>query len=125
MLTLPLAAVPSQNFAAALEGQAVSFSLYLLGAGAAAALFLDLIVNGSPVFTARQARAYGALPSTTAPFMLAGRHYLGFQGDLLFLDTQANANVPAEDPVFTGLGTRWLLLYFSEADLQAAGLVGG
>lgn len=126
MLTLPLAAVPSQNFAAALAGQAVSINLYLLGAGAAAALFLDLIANGVPIFTARQARAYGALPSTTAPFMLAGRHYLGFQGDLLFLDTQANgSNVPPEDPRFSGLGTRWLLLYFSQADLQAAGLVGG
>jgi hypothetical protein len=123
MLTLPLAAVPSQNFAVALAGQPVAMNLYQLGAGLAAALYLDLILNGAPIFTARVCRGYGAQPATTAPFMLAGRHYLGFSGDLLFVDTQATANNPAADPVYTGLGARWLLLYFTAADLQAAGLI--
>lgn len=86
-------------------------------------MYLDLISNGSPIFTTRIARAFGALPDTTAPFMLAGRHYLGFQGDLVFIDTQASALVPTEDPQAAGLGTRWQLLYFSVADLQAAGLI--
>jgi len=123
MQVVPLAAVPSQTFAAVLGGQAVQFALYLLGAGAAAALYLDVISNNTPIFTAREVRAYGALPDTVAPFMLSGRHYLGFEGDLLFLDTQAGPNVPTADPVPAGLGTRWQLLYFSPADLEAAGLV--
>lgn len=122
MQIVPLAPVPSQQFSAVLGGQAVNFALYLLGAGAAAALYLDLFANGGPIFTAREARAYGALPNTVAPFMLAGRHYLGFQGDLLFLDTQAGPNVPTLDPVPSGLGARWQLMYFSQADLHAAGL---
>lgn len=123
MQVVPLAPVPSQNFAVALAGQAVAISLYLLGAGAAAALYMDLTLNGSPIFTGRAARAYGGLPNTVARFMLASKHYLGFAGDLLFIDTQASPTVPTADPLPSGLGSRWQLLYFSEADLQAAGLV--
>lgn len=123
MQIVPLAAVPNQNFSAVLGGQAVQFALYLLGAGAAAALYLDVISNGAPILTAREVRAYGGLPNTVARFMLAGRHYLGFEGDLLFLDTQAGPTVPTLDPVPAGLGSRWQLMYFSQADLEAAGLV--
>ena len=123
MQVVPLAAVPSQNFAINLAGQAVAISLYLLGAGAAAALYMDLLLNGSPVFTARAARAYGGLPNTVARFMLDSKHYLGFLGDLIFIDTQASPTVPTEDPMPSGLGTRWQLLYVSESDLEGAGLV--
>lgn len=123
MQVLPLAAVPSQTFAAVLGGQAVQFALYLLGAGAAAALYLDLISNGNTIFTAREVRAYGGMPNSVAAFMLAGRHYLGFEGDLLFLDTQAGPTLPTADPLPAGLGARWQLMYFSAADLEAAGLV--
>jgi len=123
MQVVPLAAVPSQNFAINLAGQAVAISLYLLGAGAAAALYMDLLLNGSPVFSARAVRSFGGLPNTVARFMLADKHYLGFLGDLLFIDTQASPTVPTADPLPSGLGARWRLLYFSEADLQASGLV--
>jgi hypothetical protein len=123
MLILPLAAVPSQNFAVALDGQAVSISVYQLGAALAAALYMDLISNGSPIFTARICRGYGALPDTTAPFMLSGAHYLGFEGDFVWLDTQASSTVPTEDPQYLGLGGRWQLLYLEQADLETAGLV--
>ena len=122
MLILPLAAVPSQTFSAALDGQAVSFSRSPLGVGAAAALFLDLASNGVPILTARQCRAYGGLPNTRARFMLTGRRYLGFPGDLVFLDTQATATNPTQDPQASGLGARWQLMYFTAADLAAAGL---
>ena len=43
--------------------------------------------------------------------------YLGFSGDLAFVDTQGSS-----DPVYTGLGTRWQLLYFAPADLALLGL---
>jgi len=125
MQTLPLAAVPSQNFGAALDGQAVSVNLYQLGVGAAAALYMDLTANGEVIFSARTCRSYAALPGNAAPFMLSAAHYLGFEGDFLFLDTQASPTVPVADPQFAGLGTRWQLLYLSQADLQGAGLVGG
>ena len=122
MLILPLSAVPSQTFSAALDGQAVSLALYQLGAGMAAAMFLDVVSDGAPIITAKQCRAYGGLPNTRARFMLTGRRYLGFSGDFLFLDTQASAANPTQDPLPFGLGTRWKLMYVEAADLAAAGL---
>lgn len=123
MQTIPLAAVASQTFSVVLGGQAVAIALYVLGAGAAAALYMDLVSNGTTVFTGRIARAFSGLPDNTAPFMLNGANYLGFQGDLLFIDTQATQTNPVQDPQPSGLGTRWQLMYFSVADLEAAGLV--
>jgi hypothetical protein len=123
VLTLPLAVVPSQNFSAALGGQAVQINVYQLGVGAAASLYMDLVSDNEVIFTARICRGYGAQPDTVAPFMLQGRAYLGFEGDFVWLDTQATANNPAADPVYTGLGSRWQLLYLEQADLIAAGLV--
>ncbi len=32
--------------------------------------------------------------------------YLGFTGDLTFMDTEGG-----DDPYYTGLGSRWLLVY--------------
>ncbi len=123
MQTIPLAAVPAQNFSVTLGGQAVEIALYLLGAGAAAALYMDLVANGAAVFTGRIVRAFPPLPENTPPFMTVGAHYLGFEGDFLFIDTQATALIPPADPLPAGLGTRWVLVYFTLADLEAAGLV--
>ena len=123
MQTIPLAAVPSQRFSLTLGGQAVQCAIYLLGAGIAAALYMDLISNGQTIFTARIVRAYSALLNNTPTFMTVGAHYLGFDGDLLFIDTQATPTSQAEDPIPDGLGTRWQLMYLSLADLEAAGLV--
>jgi hypothetical protein len=125
MQTLPMAAVPSQNFSAALNGQAVTINLYQLGALAAAALYMDLIANGAVIFTGRICRAYGGEPGTVAPFMLSGAYYRGFEGDFVFLDTQSSANVPTADPQYAGLGNRWQLIYLSPADLEAGGLGHG
>ena len=123
MQLIPISAVPSQTFSASLDGQAASFALYQLGAGEAGEMFMDLTSNGVSIFSAKQCRAYGGLPNTRARFMLTGRRYLGFLGDLLFLDTQATALNPTEDPQASGLGARWQLMYFTEADLEDAGLV--
>jgi hypothetical protein len=38
--------------------------------------------------------------------------YLGFIGDLSFTDTQGTS-----DPVYTGLGSRFVLLYLEASDL--------
>jgi hypothetical protein len=122
MQIVRLAAVPSQNFSATLGGQAVSINVYQLGYGAAAALYMDLISDGEPIFTARICRGYGAQPNTSPPYMCSAAHYEGFEGDFLWLDTQATTQNPAADPVYTGLGARWLLQYLSSADLEGAGL---
>ena len=41
--------------------------------------------------------------------------YLGFIGDLAFVDTQGT-----DDPVYTGFGGRFAFVYYSPADLQGA-----
>jgi len=43
--------------------------------------------------------------------------YLGFVGDLAFVDTQAGAD-GGSDPIYTGLGSRFQLLYLETADLS-------
>ena len=123
MQTVPLAAVPSQNLSIALGGQAVQMSLYQRGTNGAAALYLDLIANNAPILTGRIVRSYGGQPNTRAAFMMVGRRYQPFVGDLLFIDTQASESNPTQDPQPSGLDARWQLLYFSESDLQGAGLV--
>ena len=123
MQTIPLSAVPSQNLAITLDGQAAQISLYQRGTNGAANMYLDLIVNGNPILTGRIVRAYGGLPNTRAAFMMVGRRYQPFVGDLLFVDTQATESNPTQDPQPSGLGARWQLLYLSESDLQGAGLV--
>lgn len=123
MQAVPLAAVPSQTLLATLSGQSAQINLYQLGADAAAAMYMDLVSNGVQILTCRKCKSYGNMPNTRAPFMLVGRHYLGFQGDLLFLDTQASTSNPTAPPQFAGLNARWQLLYFTVADLQGAGLL--
>lgn len=123
MQTIPLIAVPSQSLSVTLDGQDAQISLYQRGSGDAANLYLDLTANGNPILTGRLARAYGGLPATSPAFMMVGRRYQPFTGDLLFVDTQATDTNPTQDPQASGLGARWQLLYFSQADLQGAGLV--
>lgn len=45
--------------------------------------------------------------------------YLGFQGDFAFRDTQGDT-----DPYYTGLGTRYRLLYLTPDDLASLGFTG-
>jgi hypothetical protein len=49
--------------------------------------------------------------------LLINRQYLGFVGDFMFVDTQPPAGTLGEDPQYTGLGTRWQLVYLEAADL--------
>lgn len=119
MQNVALNAVASQNFAITLDDQACEFSLYQRGYDGAAALYLDLIANGSPILTGRLVRSYGAIPDTRAPLLLTGRRYLGFAGDLVMIDTQALATGVTEDPQPGGLGARWQLLYLEPADLES------
>ncbi len=101
MMTIPLQPKPSQSFRATLNGQVCSFRIYTLSTG----LYLDLDVLNVPILQAQLCvdRAY-----------LVRDVYLGFIGDLAFVDTQTET-----DPVYTGLGTQYQLIYFAPADLPA------
>lgn len=114
MQLVPLTAVPSQLVQAVLNGQSVSLSIYQLGMAPATDLYCDLTSNGTPIVNCRKCRAFSGSPTEAAPFLLLDAGYWGFQGDFLFIDSEGD-----EDPQYSGLGSRWQLIYYSPADLAA------
>lgn len=100
MLQVPLNAVPSQTFGIVLAGQNCQMAVYQKTTG----LYLDLIVNGTPILN--------TMRCVEGARLLLDRQYLGVIGDFGFIDTQGNS-----DPDYTGLGSRWQLLYLEASDL--------
>lgn len=100
MQTVPLSGVPSQTLQIVLAQQNCQIAVYQKGAH----IYLDLSVDGTPILNCRQCVDQGRL--------LLGRQYLGFVGDLMFDDTQGS-----DDPEYTGLGSRWILVYLEATDL--------
>lgn len=102
MLIVPTQSVPNQNFSVTLDGQQVTVNLQQTDYG----LFASFLLTNVPLVT-------GVLCINQEP--LVQEAYLGFSGELQFVDTQGT-----DDPVYTGLGTRWQLVYLEPADLAAA-----
>jgi len=97
MLTIPLAATPSQRLSVALAQQSCGLAVYQKHTG----LYLDLYVAGRPIMAGVVCRNL---------VYLVRAAYLGFVGDLAFVDTAGD-----NDPECSGLGTRWQLLYIDAA----------
>ncbi len=91
---IPLAALTSQTVNVSLNGQDCAISVYQLFTG----LYVDLIANGTTIFTCRLA--------TDRTNLARNQAYMGFQGQLFFLDMNGT-----DDPVYTDIGTRFILLY--------------
>lgn len=101
MLTLPIADTYAQTFNATLDGQACIISLYQKSTG----MFLDLTLAGTTICT-------GAICQNLNRIVRA--NYLGFIGDLCFIDTQGS-----QDPTSPGLGSRYALVYLEAADVAS------
>ncbi len=101
-LIVPLQAVPNQTLQCQLGGQACTLDVVQNAYG----LFMTVAVAGVAV-------ASGVICLNLNRIVRFA--YLGFVGDFVFADTQGT-----EDPVYTGLGARWQLLYLEAADLPAA-----
>jgi hypothetical protein len=99
MQTVPVQAVPNQTLQAQLGGQACTVNVYQLDYG----LFMDVLVNGAPVVLGTVCENLNRIVRSL---------YLGFAGDFMWVDTQGSS-----DPVFTGLGSRFELVYLEVADL--------
>jgi len=108
MLIVRLQPVPSQTLSIVLDNQACQINLYQKATG----LFFDLIVNG-----AAQPTVSGVICENGNS--LVKYAYLGFNGDLLFVDT-VDLTTPS-DPFYTGLGSRYQMVYYDAADIAAAG----
>ncbi|AET91664.1 hypothetical protein BYI23_B010570 [Burkholderia sp. YI23] len=92
-LTIPLAATPSQRLSVALAQPSCGLAVYRKRTG----LYLDLFVAGKLIMAGVLCRSLVYLVRET---------YLGFVGDLAFVDSAGD-----DDLQYSGLGTRWRLLY--------------
>jgi hypothetical protein len=107
MQIVPLQAVPSQSVKTTLDGQVVQLDVYQLRYG----MFMNVTVNG--------VLEIGAVICENLNRIIRSVYLnqeAGFAGDFVFNDTQG-----ATDPVYTGLGTQYQLLYLSPDDLASLG----
>lgn len=99
MQVVPISATPSQTVSVSLGGQACSLKISQKSTG----VFMDVYVNEvliiGGVICENKNRIVHSL-------------YLGFIGDLAFFDTQGT-----DDPDYTGMGTRWILIYLAPGDI--------
>lgn len=98
MQLIPIQPVPSQQLQVVLANQNCQISIYQKPQG----IFVDLISNGVTISTAVIAQDANPLCPIS---------YTGFQGNIVFTDTQGNS-----DPVYTGLGSRYQLVYLTAAE---------
>jgi hypothetical protein len=92
-LSIPLQAVPNQSLTVNLDGQEVGIDLRTLNSG----LYMSISLSGTVFLSS-------IIVMTNA--QLINQTYYGFSGQLMMIDTQGTG-----DPDYTGLGTRWLLIY--------------
>jgi hypothetical protein len=99
MLRIPLTPDPSLTFSVTLGGQTCKVELAQRLTG----VYMDLYVGDQPI-------VQGAVCLDRVRIVRYG--YLGFVGDLAFIDTQGT-----NDPHFSGFGGRFTLVYLEAADL--------
>ena len=100
---IPLQSVASQSVAVALSGQNVRLNVYQKGD----AVYVDVFLDGGLTLV------IGGVIGLHANLIVRDL-YLGFQGDLAFFDTQGT-----DEPQFTGLGSRFQLVYILPSELPA------
>lgn len=99
MMQVPLTAVPSQTLAITLAQQSAQIAVRQIGGN----LYFDLQLNTGYIVRTRICRDRQRL--------LVDAGYRGFVGDFFFQDTQGT-----DDPQYTGLGSRWVLLYLEAGE---------
>jgi hypothetical protein len=92
---IPITAVPSQNFTILLGTQNCALNIYQLSTG----LYCDIVADQNTIVTAMICLNLVGLVREA---------YLGFSGQLFFYDTEGT-----DDPYYTGLGSRFQLVYQS------------
>lgn len=109
MQIVPLSPIPSQILRAGLSNQQTTLTVYQKATG----LFIDVAVSDAPIVTGTACLDRKYIIRNT---------YLGFIGDLAFIDMNGIANLALrEDPTYTGLGSRFLLCYLTPADIAVFG----
>lgn len=101
MQAIPLNAIPNQTLTVGLDGQACQIDVFQKEGK----VFVNLYVNDREV-------VLGVLAENRNRIVRDA--YLGFSGDLAFIDTQG-----ADDPNYLGLGARFVLFYMTAAEVAA------
>lgn len=96
MMRVPLQPVPNQTLAVTLARQPAQIALRQNGDN----VYFTLLLNGTPIVRTRIVRNQQRL--------LLDAGYRGFKGDFVFNDMQGT-----DDPVYTGLGSRFVLYYLA------------
>ena len=99
MQVVPVQAQASQIVNAQLSGQNCQLRIYQKSTG----MFMDVYVGTSLIIGGVICQNLNRIVRDV---------YLGFVGDLAFSDTQG-----MDDPTYDGLGTRFLLIYYTPGDL--------
>lgn len=99
MMLVPTRSLASQVLQVSLASQNVTLHVYQTAYG----LFMDVYVGPTLIIGGVICQNLNRIVRSL---------YLGFVGDFGWFDTQGT-----DDPVYTGLGTRWQLFYLEEADL--------
>ncbi|WP_420703330.1 phage baseplate plug family protein [Aeromonas hydrophila] len=99
MKTVSIEPLKSQTVSVQLGGQQCELRLIQRPS----AIYLDLTVNGNPIMQ--------GVPCYYGNKLVRYR-YLGFLGDLVFLD-----NAGTNDPQWDGLGIRYQLFYLEEGEI--------
>lgn len=103
MLIVPLRPLPNQTVSVQLAGQVCQIDVFQKSRG----LFLNLYVSNVLILGGAICQNLNRVVRSV---------YLGFSGDLAFIDNQGNT-----DPVYTGLGTRYSLAYVTAEELDGEG----
>lgn len=101
MLIVPVQALPNQTLQVQLANQPCVLNIYQLAYG----LFIDVSVGTTLIIAGVIAENLNRIVRSL---------YLGFVGDFVFVDTEGSS-----DPIYTGLGARFLLIYLEASDLPA------
>lgn len=104
MLLVPTQPLPNQQIQCQLNGQACTLNVYQQPFG----LFIDVFVGATQIIA-------GVICENMN--RIVRNSYLGFVGDFAWIDTQAPAVNLAQDPIYTGLGTRFQLLYLFPTEI--------
>lgn len=104
MLVIPLLPVPAQVVNVILGEQFTRLTLRQLASG----LFINVAVDAVDV---------AGLVICQNLNRIVRDAYLGFVGDLMFVDNFDENGKPSEDPYYTGLGSHFSLLYLSPEEL--------
>lgn len=99
MQVVPTQSLPNQSLQVQLANQACTLNVYQFRYG----LFMDVYVGTTLIIGGVICENLNRIVRST---------YLGFIGDFTFFDT-----LGTDDPVYTGLGSRFVLIYLEASDL--------